>query len=100
MEILNLHLLALMIALVAFVYSDVLTESGMILNWLYRSLDNLLPGFLFKPLIGCFKCVSGQMALWYYMIYHNNYDYREHLYIICLTIFLSQLLCRIYRKTA
>lgn len=91
----------LAVALVAYVYAMILTEPGMLLNAWYNFLDVKLgrrKHWLFKPLIGCFKCVAGQLALWYYLIYHfNNYDPATHIFIICLAIFASTSIHKIYR---
>lgn len=96
MENYNLILTSLMIAIIAFVYSDVLTEPKMILNPLYLELEKILPEQIFKPIIGCFKCVAGQMALWSY-IFIFDYNFIMHVFFICLTIYLSKIVCKIYR---
>jgi hypothetical protein len=97
MEILSVHIFSVMIAVVAFIYSDVLTESGMILNGLFRAAEQTLPSYIFKPLIGCFKCVAGQIALWFYLINADDFGFFQLVYMICLTILFSQLICRLYR---
>jgi hypothetical protein len=74
--------LGLLIAIFSFVYSNILTEGEMILNPLYNWLDcklnkgcnNVEFHWLFKVLIHCEKCISGQLALWLYFFY-NFYDY-------------------------
>lgn len=115
----ELSFFALKVAIVAYIYSDVLTEPGMILNSLYVKLDTwyvnectgkkMIPEWLFKPLIGCYKCVSGQMALWSFFVvnfseYMNIKSIFElsvlignHLFFIMLTILLSCLIQRIHR---
>ncbi len=98
MEI-NDYILSIKLAIVAFVYSEVLTEPGMALNWLFHLL-NKLPEFLFKPLIGCFKCVSGQMALWVFLYFNwNGYDliaFGNHVFFISLTIIASWIVSKIW----
>jgi hypothetical protein len=109
MQIIKLHIVSVMIALVAFVYSEMLTEPGMILNWIYKLLDKHLPTFLFKPLIGCFKCVGGQLSFWAFLVLFSN-QYRHvplgvdvfklvfiHIYFVCLTIFFTEIICKIHR---
>lgn len=86
-----MYLLALNIAVVAYIYSVVLTEPGMFLNPLYRLLNSwnekgILPDWLFYPLIGCSKCVSGQMALWYYVVTCTSYNVVDHILLISYTI--------------
>lgn len=107
---LTLYFQGLAVAVVAYTYAAILTEGGMILNFWFNFLDrkfgtasgNPRQGkppvalWLFKPLIGCFKCVAGQMALWFYLIaYFNNYNLFEHIFIICLSIYLSIILHKI-----
>jgi hypothetical protein len=86
----------LAVALVAYVYAVILTEPGMILNAWFNFLDIKLGRrnhWLFKPLIGCFKCVAGQMALWYYLFtYYQHYNLLHHIFIICLSIQASILI--------
>lgn len=102
---LSLYILSAKIAIVAYVYSDVLTEPGMALNWLYHLLSKL-PEPIFKPLIGCFRCVAGQMSFWVYLIYYlkTNFGLTEmlssignHIFFISLTIFLTWIINKVYR---
>lgn len=120
MEIHNLIILPLMIAVTAFIYSDVLTEPGMLLNKVYRWLDysdcsnkRRVPEIIFNPLIGCFRCVSGQMALWVFM-WNNSSKYMTfcrqfnlydlvnliafHIYFMSITIYLTWIISKVYRK--
>lgn len=93
-----MYLLSLQIAIVAYVYSVILTEPDMLLNKVYIELQNSkLPDWFFKPLIGCFKCVSGQMALWGYVLFIRPYSIFEHVFFICLTIFISYIINKIYQ---
>lgn len=76
------------IALIAYIYSVVLTEQGMLLNGVYLWCEKRLPHWLFSPVIGCCYCVSGQFALWYYLIqYWNEYRFFDHVLFISATIF-------------
>jgi hypothetical protein len=115
----ELFIFSLKLAIVAYIYSDVLTEGGMILNPIYVFLDTwkynkctgkkLIPEWLFKPLIGCYKCVAGQMALWsFFVVNYSEYIniksifelsvlIGNHLFFITLTILLSCLTQRIHR---
>lgn len=101
-EIVSLHFYALLFAVVGYTYSNVLTEGGMILNSLYGKLEKL-PEWLFKPLIGCYKCVCGQIALWmgfYFVNYHRPIIeiVSLHVYFICLTILISILIDEFYQR--
>lgn len=83
--------------MIGFVYSQVLTEPGQILNPLWKLLDKYLGKypFIFKPIIDCYKCVSGQMFLWTYLVisYYVGYvNWVELIYGICLTIFIAMIL--------
>jgi hypothetical protein len=92
----------LKIGIIAFVYSVLCTEGGMIFNRPYLWLQSNLPDYLYKPLIGCEKCVAGQMAFWYYII--NNYksltinSWFEHIQHIAYSCSLSILIVYILSK--
>lgn len=95
-----------MCAVIGFVYSIVLTEPDMILYPVWKFLDRNLPPELFKPLMDCYKCVCGQIALWVglIIIYDGTTDtvfktVFAHIYFICLTIFISIILNKIYERT-
>ncbi len=90
--------LCLELAVIAYVYSVVLTEPEMILNSWYRFLEKYIGDYqwLFKPLIDCYKCVAGQMALWSYPILTQHYTIFGHLTTICMTIFISIIIDKIY----
>lgn len=62
--------LAILIAVLSFTYTNILTEPDMIFNGLYRYLDGRIPNWLFYPLIHCEKCNAGQIAL---MVFIYNY---------------------------
>jgi hypothetical protein len=68
--------LLILIAIFAFVYSNILTQPSEILSGVYRKLyvffnsDNRIMNGkqlhpLFKVLIHCEKCIAGQLALWF-----------------------------------
>ncbi len=93
-NIIELNFIALCFAVMAYVYSVILTQPGHILNSLYNYLEENLNPFLFKPIIGCPLCVSGQMSLWVYPFitiygpFDIEYNLFLHIYTICLTISL------------
>jgi len=95
---LDLYLLSIAIAVVAFVYSEVLVDHGMILfvykDFLFTKLSKRFE-WIYKILVGCVYCVSGQWALWIYLFlvfvgtetFDLNYDLFEHITFISFTIF-------------
>jgi hypothetical protein len=43
-----------------------------------------------KHLLTCSTCMSGQFALWFYLLFHmEHYHILEHLSVIAVTIWLS-----------
>jgi hypothetical protein len=107
--LLSAAFISLIIAITAVIYSVVLTQPGEIFGWLYGKLytwfnernpckgtraQRGLPDHpVFKILIGCFKCVSGQWAFWFFLIYawseYNIFYVIPHLLFTALTIFFS-----------
>ncbi len=89
----------ILIACCAIAYSNILTSNGQLLNGIYNYLERKLPGYLFKPLIGCHKCVSGQWALWLYLFYFKvEYDIIIHIWFILQTIFNATVINLFYEK--
>lgn len=108
--------LSFAISIIAFTYSVVLTEPGMLLEKIAAWLAYFLPEWLFMPLIGCERCVAGQMALWYYLLSHVHisdywhelflgaktkfiivdYSLKGHLFVVCLSIFIVTFIKPIY----
>lgn len=103
------------VSLSAVVYTDILTRPGMILGKWHEYLHTKLIGgigkphyryqWLYKPLVGCVFCVSGQWALWLYLwvslaekwtVYHPL----EHLFVVFATIYASGFLAYLYRITS
>ncbi len=109
-------LFAFTVSITAFTYSYILTQPSEVFSWLYKQLNILFKNSeryqrgddmhpIFKLLIGCEKCVSGQMALWIYIIIcGRNYfnDFVTHLIIhilfVATTIFLTTIIKFIYTK--
>lgn len=105
MNPLNELIFAFKCAIIAYVYANVLTDRGQLLSGLWLWLDQRIGKypFIFNPLIGCFKCVSGQVALWWYLYgVFSKLEYAfnpfEWVYVICLTIFISLILNFIYDR--
>jgi hypothetical protein len=90
----------IVIAIIAYVYQQILTEPDMILEWWYNLCKKRLPKFLFDPVVGCVYCVAGQMSLWYYLATRwNNYNFIHHIAFICITIFCIEIIMTIKNKT-
>ena len=83
----NIYIESVYVAVIAFVYSCMLTESGMIFNKPYVLAEKYLPAWLFNPIIGCMYCVAGQIALWYYLIaFWFEYSFIDHVLFISAAI--------------
>jgi hypothetical protein len=115
---LDYFLFAILIAIFAFVYTNILIDTGEILEWWssfwYNVFDNegrLSKGDgyhpLYKGFIQCEKCVAGQLALWSFLILNFDiYLYAswsfllilQHALFITLSIFLSTIVKLIYSK--
>ncbi len=88
----------LYIAIFSIVWCIILTDPEMILNWLYILLEKHLPVWLFKPIIGCSVCNSGQVSFWYYLLTTHEYNPVEHVFFTTTTIFLVYILITIINK--
>lgn len=102
--------LSFLIAISAFVYTNILTEPEMLFNSLYNYLDVIFTGkyrFVFKILIHCEKCLSGQLAFWIYLWVNYNFYLSNnflsaglnHIFFISFTILIATILNIIYKKT-
>lgn len=88
----------LLIALSGVAISRIITQPGEILSFYWNLIDKL-PDWLNKPLGGCSKCFTGQLAFWLY-IYLYDYNLVYHLlftlsaitiaYIVDLTLNLIE----------
>ncbi len=107
---------SIIIAMIAFVYSVLLTEQHALFCGVYNFLYELFETderisegkpmhWLFMILIGCDRCVAGQIALWFFL--YRNYelyagDFFEalliHLGFVSLTILLTVALKESYYK--
>ena len=105
-------LLCLACSATGYVYASHLTDGGQILNGWYNFLDRKIGTesdnpqmWLFMPLVGCYKCVTGQMALWSFLyLYWELYTIDAlltlslHITTICGAILLAIFYDRIYFK--
>ena len=58
---------ALIIAVVAYVYREILAYED-VLNWWFRFGLRFEKRWFYKPVWGCQLCFSGQVALWIYIL--------------------------------
>ncbi len=92
------------IAVVAYVYSVVLTQPGMLLATLFSKVTayiNERPEheWIFKPVILCYKCVCGQMALWTLILHFWLKIHFVGLFIHCaFFISFAIIICELVKK--
>ena len=81
-------LYSLFAAITAIVYTDVLTDTGMILDFWSKFLHNhIKKEWILKPLVDCVYCVGGQLALWSGFFIWNDYKLLTHFLFIMTTLF-------------
>jgi hypothetical protein len=83
----ELAILAIKLSLPVYVFCA-LGEPDMIFAPYQRQISKL-PDWLYNPLGGCHKCLTGQVFLWYYLIEVRPYSFINHVFFISLGIFLS-----------
>ena len=88
--------LSFAISIIAFTYSVILTEPGMLLERIAARLSYYLPSWLFYPLIGCEKCVAGQMALWYCAFFESQLKFSEYIFVVMFSIFIATFIKPVY----
>jgi hypothetical protein len=101
--------LGLLIAVLAVVYTNLLTDTNMIFNsaynWLYRFFKtdqraHQGKGYhpLFMILIHCEKCFAGQVAFWLFVyLNHDQYNFLIHLFFVAFTILSAYILNNIIK---
>jgi hypothetical protein len=58
----------------------------------HQKLIKDLPIWLYKPLGGCYRCFTGQICFWaYIVIYFKDYDLIDHGAFVAGGIFLSMI---------
>ena len=75
---------------------NILLEPDMLLYW-YGNLLDRLPTWLSFPLGRCEKCLSGQLALWGFILL-EPYNLVNHIFTITATIFITYILTLILWK--
>ena len=101
----------ILIGIFAYVYACILTDEEQLLNgvynWLEYKLIDPLTGkkhWVFNILIGCEKCIAGQIALWLFL-YKNIHGYilypfdtfLKHIFFITFTIFVTVMIKKIHK---
>jgi hypothetical protein len=85
----------LKISLIAFMFCALGTK-GMIFEW-YQKLIKRLPKYLNKPIGGCYKCFTGQVCFWYFLISRfYNYNLIEHLFFVSAGIMSAMVYHKLY----
>lgn len=62
----------------------------------YQRLINRLPLYLYKPLGGCSKCLTGQVALWYFL-FTQPFNIIELLFFISLSILFTSIITKLWQ---
>lgn len=89
--------ISLICAVIGYVYSEILTGEGMILYRVNTWAETSLKRWLYKPLIGCFKCVTGQLSLWVYIVLSwGSYDPLQHVFCVCSSILIVSFIDKLY----
>ena len=102
--------LILFCSVVAYVYAEILVKPGEVLAPWARFIERTLvkdgtseegyyrkEHWLYKPIFGCAKCVSGQLALWG-CIFVTDYGIIKIVCCICGSILLTKILTIILRN--
>jgi drug/metabolite transporter (DMT)-like permease len=76
------------LTIIAYVFCR-LGDPGMIYSF-YQKLIGRLPDWLFFPLGGCFKCFTGQVLCWYFLI--NKTPVFDLMFYVASGIFLSMII--------
>lgn len=90
----NLLTTLLLLALSGVCVSRIITQPGEIFSFYYNWIDKL-PDYLFKPLGGCAKCFTGQLAFWSYIFlfdYNLFYHILFTLSAVTIAYILNQLI--------
>lgn len=69
-------------------------EEQMIFNW-YQKLIKKLPEWINFPLGGCYKCFTGQVCLWYFII-KKPFNIIELLFFVSAGILSAMIYNKIY----
>lgn len=92
---------AVLIALTAVVYDGILIQSDMLFSNYFMWIDRISVRYKFlkhilMPLGLCKYCTFGQVALWYYVISCDTYNFITHIFFIATTLFFITILNNIH----
>jgi hypothetical protein len=82
------------ISLITFFISMLIQEPHTPLSW-YGKLIDRLPWYLRKPIGGCYKCLTGEVFLWYF-IFTKPFNIIELGFFISAGIFSAMIYNKIY----
>ncbi len=82
------------ISLITFFISALIQEPHTPLSW-YGKLIYRLPWYLRKPIGGCYKCLTGEVCLWYF-IFTKPFNIVEFGFFISAGIFLAMIYNKVY----
>jgi len=97
---------AVLIGMFSYVYAIILTQPHMVLGPVVKFIDPFFTkngkilNWIYKPLIDCAHCNSGQIALWTYLFYYWGVDYNffYHIGFIVIAITTVQILISKYGR--
>jgi|GEM_PF-2698783 len=84
----------LKISLITFFISALIQEEHTPLSW-YGNLIDGLPWYFRKPLGGCYKCFTGEICLWYFIL-TKPFNIIEFGFFIFAGIFSAMIYNKIY----
>lgn len=62
----------------------------------YQQLINRLPNYLYRPLGGCAKCLTGQVSLWYFL-FTQHFNLLELFFFISLSILFTSIITKLWQ---
>lgn len=83
-------------SIIGYVYADVLLEENRPLHWWWLFLNKYLANRVFwlYYLLTCSLCMSGQFALWAYIILTSDFIITDLVFTICGAILLTKIIQR------
>ena len=98
--------IAILAAVIGFVYVTILTQPGHVLRWWYELLwdgyNKVFPPekeshykykWIMNPILECELCVSGQLALWIFL-FTAPFNLINLIFCICLSILIAKILSK------
>ncbi len=82
------------ISLIGFMFSALAQDEHTLLSW-YGRMIAPLPWYIRKPLGGCYRCLVGQLCLWYY-VFTRPFDVVELCFFVSAGIMASMVYNKIY----